>query len=59
MRDNNINDKGKIPILALLLFSIAEIELTEYQETMMHDVNIKDMMKLKPSILALSLFSSI
>jgi len=43
--DNNANDKGKILILALSLFSIAKIEPTEHREIVMHDVNIKDMMK--------------
>ena len=45
-------------ILALSLFSIAEIEPTEHQETVMHDVNIEDMTKVEPSVLALSLFYS-
>ena len=46
-------------ILALSFFFIAEIEPTEPYETVMYDVNIKDMIKVEPSILALSLFSSI
>ena len=46
-------------ILALLLFSIVEIEPTEHQEIVMHDVNIEDKMKVEPSVLAWLLFSSI
>jgi len=44
MRDINAIDR-KNAALALSLFSIAEIEPTEHRETVMHDVNIKDMMK--------------
>jgi len=44
--------------LALLHFSIAEIESTEHQEIVMHDINIEDMTKVEPSVLAFSLFSS-
>jgi len=44
MGDINANDEGKIFILALSFFSIAEIKPTEHQEPVMHDVN-KDMIK--------------
>ena len=56
--NSNANDKGKMPILALSLFSIAEIVPIKHRETVMHDVNIEDMTKVKPSVLALSFFSS-
>jgi len=50
--------KDKMSDLALLHFSIAEIESTEHQEIVMHDINIEDMTKVEPSVLAFSLFSS-
>ena len=43
--DNNPNDKGKLSVLVLSLFFVAEIEPTEHQEMVVHDVNIEDMMK--------------
>ena len=47
MCDVNIEDmtKGKLLVLTLSLFFIAEIEQIEHQYLMMHDVNIKDNIK--------------
>ena len=56
--DNNTNDKSKMMVLALSLFSIAEIDPIKHQKIVMHDLNIEDIMKIEPSVLALSFFSS-